>query len=415
MDFADGRQVVAASEYTVVKYIYYKQILTDVGFILLGITLIALITTKQGFENLFLMFFLFSLFSLIFAFYFLVKCANLASSIKKTFIMDILWDLGYCFVFLAYFLVFKKVLDISMLPFFIIPHIILVTIRMCFSFDRQTFADNQVWAFFEAFQILWISLKLVNSSGHPDWVYVLLLLYIVCGFMLFIGVISAVAYPCLMIAYCNIPNEQAEQKNLLLFLSRTLFFLSWKTIAYFILLRNFHAMANENKVTPGTPITPKDSSLMNISIVLIIFAFLDIFYLCAVSDTMKRIFSTRLFISNKNEEIAVQNLSAPMNMQLMQVGANYFQRRNANEEQNLTESQAKKAPEIMDCMICCDKPSATLIRPCNHGGICEDCMVRYLEGKNICPHCKVSIKKVYIIDYDEEKRSYMAKRIITCQ
>ena len=55
----------------------------------------------------------------------------------------------------------------------------------------------------------------------------------------------------------------------------------------------------------------------------------------------------------------------------------------------------------MDCFICYDKPHNVLIRPCNHGGCCEECMLTYLESNDSCPYCKLTIKKVYVMDYDE--------------
>jgi hypothetical protein len=413
--------VVAASEYTVVNYIYLKKIITNVGFFLFGIASTILIKKKQGFENLFLQSSLYSLFNLFFEVYFWIKCSNLALAIKKTFIMDFLMDLGYSFVSMAYFLAFKKFIEFSNLPYFIIPHILLTAPRMFMGSERQAYTNNQIWGFFEALQIMWISLKLENPSGQPDWIYVLLLLYIVVGFLLFLSVISCISFPCVLVAYFKSTEEQAEQKPVVLLASKVIFTTSWKGISYFTLLRNFHAMVKENKVAPGMPISPSGDSLYYINIVMTIFSFIDIFYSMIVSNTFKKFISSMMLISNKTQDITAQNLSGSVNMQLMQVGANYFQKRNtqakgagAGKGEGEGE-QVKKAPEILDCMICCDKPSATVIRPCNHGGICEECMIRYLEGKNICPHCKTSITKVYIVDYDEKKKNFMAKRIIKCQ
>ena len=419
IDFAGGPQLVAVSEYTVVNYLYYKQIIENIGFMLLGLCLLVLISGKGPIEFIFLYCFLYCLFGFFFALYYLVRCSNLAFTIRKTFIMDLVLDSGYCIVFMAYFLIFSKSLDISLLPFFIIPHIILVSVRMCSSFDRQTHVDNQVWAFFEAFQILWISLKVVNSSGQPDWGWVLLLTYIVVVLLLIGGMICALALGCFVGIVLNTDDNAQEQKNILKYLCHTMYHLAWKSLVFFYLLRNFHHIGNENKFVPGAPLDPKGNSLAAISGVMIICAFIDIIILCAVSDTLKRLLSTRMFISNKSEDIQVQNLANPMNMHIMQVGANYFQRNRQTGNENGTDEEnqnnaPKKQPEILDCMICCDKPSNTLVRPCNHGGICDECMVKYMETKDSCPHCKAKIRKVYIMEYDEEKENFMAKRIIKC-
>ena len=413
IDIEGGPQLVAVSEYTVVNYLYYKQILENIGFILLGICILVIVTSKQPIAFIFLFMFLYCLFSFFFALYYLIRCSNLGFTIRKTFIMDLMLDSGYCVVFMAYFLIFNKNLDVSLLPFFIIPHIILVTVRMCSSFDRQTHVENQVWAFIEAFQLLWISLKFANPANQPDWGWVLLITYIIVIILLIAGIICALALGCFVGIIMNTADEAEEQKNLLKFMCHAMYHLAWKSIVFFYLLRNFHHMANDNKFAPGAPLEPKGGSLLGTSGVMIVCAFIDILILCSVSDTLKRLLSTRMFISNQKEDIQVHNLANPMNMHIMQVGANYFQRnRGQNEDEEA--GPKKKAPEILDCMICCDKPSNTLVRPCNHGGICEDCMVKYMEMKDSCPHCKAKIRKVYVIEYDEEKENFMAKRIIKC-
>lgn len=396
-----------------VNYLYYKQIIENVGFILLGLCLLVLLSSKGPIAFIFLFSFFFCLFSFIFALYYLVRCSNLAFTIRKTFIMDLVLDSGYCVVFMAYFLVFNKTLDVSLLPFFIIPHCILVTVRMCSSFDRQTHVENQVWAFFEAFQILWISMKFANPSGHPDWGWVLILAYVIVIVLLIAGIICSLAMGCVLGVMANIEENAQEQKEILKFLCHTMFHLAWKSLVFFYLLRNFHNIAFENKFVPGGGLEAKGNSLHVISGVMILCAFIDIIILCFVSDTLKRLLSQRMFISNKKEDIQVQNLANPFNMHVMQVGANYFQR-NRGQNEAEAEAPAKKEPEILECMICCDRPSNTLVRPCNHGGICEECMIRYMETKDSCPHCKAKIRKVYIMEYDEEKANFMAKRIIKC-
>ena len=241
---------------------------------------------------------------------------------------------------------------------------------MCTSFNRQTHVDNQVWAFFEAFQILWISLKLVNTTGQPDWGWVLALTYVVVVALLIGGSLCLLGLGCCIGLVLNTSDEAVEQKNLLKFMCHAMYNLGWKSFVFFYLLRNFHHMGNENKFTPGSPMEPKGSSLHVISGIMMLCALIDIIILCMVSDTFKRLVSTRLFISHKKEDIHVQNLSNPFNMRIVQVGANYFQRNNG-QNQDEENQNTKQSPEIMDCFICCSNPSNTLVRPCNHGGICE--------------------------------------------
>lgn len=64
-------------------------------------------------------------------------------------------------------------------------------------------------------------------------------------------------------------------------------------------------------------------------------------------------------------------------------------------------------------MICCERPSEILIRPCNHGGICERCAITYMGTNSKCPHCKIQIQKIYVIKYNKDKNKYFGEKVLT--
>lgn len=408
-----GPTLVAASESTVVKYIVYKKYIENIGFLILGITLLAMITSKANIEVLWGVCLGFSIFSFIFALVYLSKCSNLNYEIRKTFIFDIILESGYIIVFSGYLLVYSKSVDIYFLPFFIIPHIFLVSVRMCIPFGRQTHTNNHFWAFFEALQILIISLKLSRPNQLADWGWVLIIIYVVVILYLIVSCLAIMGIGCFLVVLCNIPEENIDARGVIGFLLYALYNAAWKGFVFFYLLRNFHNMNNANKFGPGSGLEPKDGSLLAISIVMIVFSIIDIILLCLVSDTLKRSLSNKMLLSNKGEDVQVYNLSNPMNLNILKQGTHYFQMGKKKEgEDEDKEKEEKKAPEVIDCMICCDEPSNTLIKPCNHSGTCKKCMIKYLEGKDSCPHCKIKIKKVYVIDYDIEQGNYVANEII---
>ena len=65
------------------------------------------------------------------------------------------------------------------------------------------------------------------------------------------------------------------------------------------------------------------------------------------------------------------------------------------------------------CTICNEKPSNVLIRPCNHGGCCEDCIINCMKNNSVCPHCNEIIGKVYVIELDKTTKKYMGKKVLT--
>ena len=372
-----------------------------------------MISTKSNLEVLWAVCLAFSVFSFLFAIIYLVKCSNLNYEIRKTFIFDVILESGYIIVFIGYILVYAKSVDISYLPFFIIPHILLMSSRMCISFGRQTHTNNHFWAFFEALQILLICLKLSRPASLADWGWVLLIIYVVVILYLIIACLAILGIACFLVVLCNLPEENREARGVIGYLLYALYNAAWKGFVFFYLLRNFHSLNNHNKFAPGAGLEPKDGSLMAISIVMIVFSIIDIILVCLVQDTLKRSLSNKMLISNKGGDVQVFNLTNPTQLNIFKTGTNYFQIGKKKEGEDADEEQTeKKVVEVMDCLICCDRKSNTLIKPCNHGGTCKECMVKYLEGKDVCPHCKAKIKKVYIIGIDEESGNYQATEVM---
>ncbi len=53
-------------------------------------------------------------------------------------------------------------------------------------------------------------------------------------------------------------------------------------------------------------------------------------------------------------------------------------------------------------MICFERDSNVLLKPCGHSGFCKDCITENLKRSQDCPVCRKEIKKIYLISFDEE-------------
>lgn len=80
-------------------------------------------------------------------------------------------------------------------------------------------------------------------------------------------------------------------------------------------------------------------------------------------------------------------------------------------EKSLKSLKVKSESNYEDelCVFCYENQPNILIDPCCHGGICKECMITYLKndgGK--CPFGKESIRKLYLLEYDKEKKQLYA-------
>lgn len=59
-------------------------------------------------------------------------------------------------------------------------------------------------------------------------------------------------------------------------------------------------------------------------------------------------------------------------------------------------------------MICMDQKGEILIKPCGHTAFCEKCITHHIKTSNLCPMCRTTFKKLYLLEFDEENQCYMA-------
>lgn len=59
---------------------------------------------------------------------------------------------------------------------------------------------------------------------------------------------------------------------------------------------------------------------------------------------------------------------------------------------SLAETQDKE-----DCLICMGNPVNTMIKPCNHMAMCNECAEILKQKSSICPLCKAKISNFVII------------------
>ena len=104
------------------------------------------------------------------------------------------------------------------------------------------------------------------------------------------------------------------------------------------------------------------------------------------------------------ESISLTKFAKKISLKMKPVSGNYFKKQN----QNISDSSQKNIIKLEECTICFDRKGDVLIKPCGHSDICKDCILQCLKNNIFCPICKNEIKEVLVIEYDEEKKKYMA-------
>lgn len=97
-------------------------------------------------------------------------------------------------------------------------------------------------------------------------------------------------------------------------------------------------------------------------------AFFSIPYLAFICYLIFRVDQYIGLITTQSKQITIKDFSEKLKLQVTQVGDNYFSFLKKFKNQGGTEQK------VQECMICFDKNSEVLIKPCGHSGICKECM-----------------------------------------
>ena len=148
------------------------------------------------------------------------------------------------------------------------------------------------------------------------------------------------------------------------------------------------------------------------SVMLFLLFVLEVFFFAECKNMFKFLIAQECLVTELNKTIEITKFSQPLDLQLIRMGTNFFKR-------NLEASRTQKAEigkslitGMAECLICCDRPSNVLIRPCNHGGLCDFCAQKLLVKNSNCPHCKVPISKFYVFRYEKGTGKYFAHRMM---
>ena len=277
----------------------------------------------------------------------------------------------------------------------------------------RTYVDGQFADLMEAVQFLFIGLKLMGLINF-SWETITLIYAVFIYFIVYFGVICAFLFPIMLGMSFFHPAGSNDRKTLLLS-SWVFFHVVWKGICLFYLFQNLLIFLNSDGLTLGEEIWEPDMTLVPFCILLFAGGIVNMIWFYDQKEIFARIISLKMMIVGKNKGVKRVIAEVPFDLKIMKAGSNYFKELISTRKvpNTFSVTETKEENGFTDCMICCTNEPNILIRPCNHGGICEDCIITYLGTNNSCPNCKTKITKIYVMNYDKENKKYVGEKVLT--
>ena len=338
------------------------------------------------------------------------KNRDLASSLKLTFYINCFKYASLFTVFLSLWLNFSGFISNNVILVILIINTLVMSIRSFLATLPRTYIDGQIGDIMESIQFFLIALKYMKYI-QLSWGSVITIYSYFVYFVAVFGVLSCFLLP-IMLGMSTFHPRGSNDRMVLLFTSWIFFHISWKGLTFYYLFQNFKIFLLSKGLQPGNYLYSPDPSFFPMCYLFLIGGLINFMWFYQQKGLFCRLIAIRLMVITKSTGVKREIIKVPFDMKIMRAGTNYFKKL----------ISTRKIPEtfeipdngsITECMICCGKESNVLIRPCNHGGICESCIITYLGTNNSCPNCKSKISKIYVMDYNKDLNKYYGTKVLT--
>lgn len=286
--------------------------------------------------------------------------------------------------------------------------------------NPRVYEGEGVYQIFVIIGYLMIFLKL---GGYIDlsWNSTIILFRLELLMFKIVGGILAFALPITFGLKSIMPPNTFEAAYLKLFGNLSVVFLVYivciNWLYYFYRQLLVSGSISPNKFIYEPISGPSSNSTWLLAILVFVLYLLEVFFFTRTKNMFKFLIAQECLISQPNKTIEVTKFSQPLDLQLIRMGSNYFKRKMHQSRTFNPDNSESQAPthQMAECLICCENDSNVLIRPCNHGGLCERCAQTMLLENSSCPHCKTPISKFYIFKFEPQTGKYFAHRMLKLQ
>jgi len=339
-------------------------------------------------------------------FYFFVFGRKLPE-FKKSYLMDILLSISMIVVYATITNFLLGNFDASALKYFAIVTMMLTYLRLYISNKvNPPYVPGKHYYFYESVQMLVLSFKLEHPASEFSWnmsyafYWILSMVLIVAAFALFVFIII------LTIAACMGHEDTAHiPRNFFLGMIGIAFYVLCNCLFFVLAFLGFKFLMEEGKINPHQKTEGASRLLYNVAIAQVIVSTFNFILLTVIFILLRKKVIEYIY-KNKSGEISMQSFSTNLRMNITQVSGSYF-RTGAPDEEN-----PQGQGSLEQCVICNDKETDVVINPCGHSCMCESCAKAYLQKKSMCPMCRSSIEKAYLICRNPDTGDIMARGVI---
>ena len=371
----------------------------------------------------------------------LIYYKNSDFKIKFIFLIELHFSLSYFIYFLGYYLVFLNFITTQYFFLFAVPYTILTILLFLTNSESNTYLSQKKFAIFESIQLILISLKFSQIS-YINWNYTLILFMAAAIYLTVLGMLMTIILSCSIFGFLY--------NNLIRWKLNSLLWMTWyylfTGLIYIYLIKGCIQFYNEDDLYDHNVVEnflsfKSDSFeiLVITSVLMVFFCFVNLLMHFFWKNDIKNFLKKVIYRDEIRKEISLRFLTKNFVFPLVQISEYFFKKRLVEKNESFTE--AKKNVDINDikinkeigddfktgvksgigakigekkeiCAICYEDTPNILFGPCNHGGMCKECLVNNLKHnkkEKVCPFCKQKIQKIFLMSYDQEKKQHFVK------
>lgn len=235
--------------------------------------------------------------------------------------------MGYTLYFFGLILAIGKLIPLIYLPLFALPYLGAATFVMFYKPEDKIWISQKKFCFFEALQLLLISLKLCTSS-FLSWNYVLVIFMGVSVYLLVLGLLMSIILSCSLFGFLYRDIESWKVKSLLWM---TWFYL-WTGVVFVYLVKGTVMYYEDDFIDKGIYSNPDffatksdRTYLIEVaSILMVICSIINLIFHIIWEKEIKRYLAKVIYRNELRKEISLRFLNKSFTFNLIQVSSTYF-------------------------------------------------------------------------------------------
>ena len=411
--FQTNKEIIFITGWVNIESVYERYLWGFICKILIGISVaLSLVYNNQNFLPLVSLFLAINLTHTLKNLFFIFCYRKSAQSFKSIFLFEFQISFGYLTYFLGFFLLYRGEITNRFLPLYSLPNLIIGIFLFLTDARENTFLAQKKFQIFEAFQLLLIALKF-SEIGFVNWNYTLLFFMSASIYMTVLGILMSIILSCSLFGFLYRNIEGWKIKSLL--------WMTWYYISsgmvYIYFIKGLVQLYHEEDFYEATIISDYLSAKSsNYQVLLITSVFLSLFSFASLlmhliwKKEIKKYLTKIIYKEELRKEVSLRMLTDSFTFKMVRLSTTYFIKPKENEKDQSSVNLNLKKEESELCEFCCVREPDIVLETCGHGGVCQDCLVKYLTiNGSKCPWCKCKIGKVYLMNYCTKSSMFYVK------